>query len=163
MLDVAGRLYAWLAGHRLVVRASSITYHQGTPPDPVLTRIEGGKVQLTDIQQVTLTAAPEDSKGFPTADTLTWTVDDPAVVSLQPSDDTLSCLCVAGNPGTATVTVSDGTISGSDAFVVSSSAVSQIVVSGGSPEDHLSSGPLGGFPACFSALSGKGETRNQRI
>lgn len=135
--SLAASLYAWLAESRLTLRVNSITYRQGTPPVPQPTIfLPGGTVQLTDIQQVPLSVEPEDSKGQPTSDTLTWTVDNPDVLSLQPSDDTLSALAVAGNPGTATVTVTDGALSATDAFVVTASATTQLVITEGAPEDQ---------------------------
>ena len=92
-------------------------------------------MQLTDTQQVTLTVEPEDSKGFATSDTLSWSSSDTTVVSLQPSADTLSCLCVAGNPGTGiVVTVTDGTLSASDNFDVVASAAASLVITEGTPE-----------------------------
>jgi hypothetical protein len=95
-------------------------------------------VSMTDIQQVTLTVMAEDSKGQPVADAgLTWSVDNGDVVSLQPSADGTSCLCVAGIPGTANVTVSDGSsppLTASEALTVTSSAATQLVVTAGTPE-----------------------------
>jgi hypothetical protein len=132
--EFAAPLYAWLAGRRLAIRVSTITYGQGSPPRPQLTKYQGEAVQLTDIQQVTLSVEPEDSKGDATSDTLTWSVDDATVITLQPSADTLSCLCVAGNPGTASVTVTDGTISASDALIVTASAATQLVLTEGTLE-----------------------------
>jgi hypothetical protein len=94
-------------------------------------------VQLTDTQQVPLSVEPEDSKGFDTSDTLTWSSSDTTVISLQPSADTLSCLCVAGNPGTGiVVTVTDGTISASDNFDVVAGTAASLVITEGVPEEQ---------------------------
>jgi hypothetical protein len=94
-------------------------------------------VSLTDIQQVTLSVLAEDTKGQPVSDTFTWAVDNGDVIALTPSADTMSCLCVAGIPGTANVSVSDGStppLTASESFTVTSSAATQLVVSAGTPE-----------------------------
>lgn len=134
VLGTAAVFYAWLSGRRLALRVSRITYGQGNSPQPQLTKYQGEAVQLTDEQQVTLSVEPEDTKSQPTSDTLTWSVDDDTVITLQPSDDTLSCLCIAGNPGTGNVTVTDGTISASDSLIVVASAATQLVITEGTPE-----------------------------
>lgn len=132
----------WISGARLRITADPITYEQGNPSLSQATRFIGGKVQLTDTQQVTLTVQPEDSKGFPTSDTLTWSSADDTVVSLQPSADSLSCLVVAGVPGLGVVvTVTDGTISATDSFDVVAGGVATLQISEGTPEDQPPAGP----------------------
>ena len=127
----------WVTGARLRITADPITYEQGNPSLSQATRYAGGIVQLTDTQQVTLTVQPEDSKGFATSDTLTWSSADDTVVSLQPSADTLSCLVVAGNPGLGVVvTVTDGTISATDSFDVVPGGVATLQITEGTPEDQ---------------------------
>jgi len=135
---LANQLLAWVTRARLNLTVSPITYRQGSVPGPEPTRYtDGGNVQLTDTQQVTLTVQPEDSKGFPTSDTLTWSSADDTVVSLQPSADTLSCLVVAGNPGLGVVvTVTDGTISATDSFDVVPGGVATLQISEGTPEEQ---------------------------
>ena len=137
---VAGYFRAFLglvSGARLRISADPITYEQGNPSLAQATRYVGGIVQLTDTQQVLLTVQPEDSKGFPTSDTLTWSSADDTVVSLQPSADTLSCLVVAGNPGLGVVvTVTDGTISATDSFDVVPGGVATLQISEGTPEEQ---------------------------
>ena len=137
VLAYANVFLGWVSGARLAISADPLTYAQGNPALSQATRFIGGAVQLTDTQQVTLSVEPEDSKGFPTSDTLTWSSSDDTVVSLQPSADTLSCLCVAGNPGAAvTVTVTDGTISASDNFDVVPSGTASLVITEGTPEQQ---------------------------
>ena len=127
----------WISGARLRITADPITYEQGNPSLAQATRYAGGKVQLTDTQQVLLTVQPEDSKGYPTSDTLTWSSADDTVVSLQPSADTLSCLVVAGVPGLGVVvTVTDGTISATDSFDVVPGGVATLQISEGTPEEQ---------------------------
>ena len=67
-------------------------------------------MQLHDNEQFTLTVQAADSKGVPLQDTITWSVDDEAVATLTVSADTQSATVVAGLPGSAVVTVSDGTV-----------------------------------------------------
>jgi hypothetical protein len=96
-------------------------------------------MQLMDTQQVTLSVAETDSKGQPvTGDALTWTVDNAAAITLTPSADGYSCLCVAGTDGIATVTVSDGSatppLTATDVLTVVSSAATGLVISEGTAE-----------------------------
>ena len=98
-------------------------------------------VTMTDAEAVTYVVEPEDSKGFPVSDSLTWSSDDNgAVVTLVPSADTQSCLIVAGVDGTATVTVTDNSVTppltASDVITVVSSAATSLVISEGTPEDQ---------------------------
>ena len=94
-------------------------------------------MQLTDTQQVSLDVDPQDSKGFDVADTLTWTSSDDTVISLQPSADGKSCLCVAGVPGAGVVvTVTDGTLSATDNFDVVPGNVATLNISEGTPVEQ---------------------------
>ena|SRR6202035_3172253 len=96
----------------------------------------GEPVQILDSQQVTLTVTAEDSKGQPVSDTLTWTVDDAAVVAITPSADGTSVLCVAGSEGTANVTVADDStppLTAVESFTVVAGAASSLVITAGDP------------------------------
>lgn len=88
-------------------------------------------MQLHDTEQFTLTLEAQDSKGFAVADTLTWTVDDPNVVSLQVSSDTMSATILAGAPGSAVVTITDGTLTATEAVDVVPGAVAKLVLTEG--------------------------------
>lgn len=137
----ATQFLAWLSGARLRLAADPLTYTQGNPAQHQATRYQGDTVQLTDTQQVTLTVQAEDSKGFPTSDNLTWSTADDTVVSLQPSADTMSCLCVAGDPGLGVVvTVTDGTISATESFDVVAGGVATLQISEGTPEEQPPAG-----------------------
>lgn len=137
VLAYANTFLGFVSGAHLKVTADPLTYQQGNPAISQATRFKGGVVQLTDTQQVTLTVEAEDSKGFPTSDSLTWTSSDTTVVSLQPSADTMSCLCVAGNPGLGcVVTVTDGTISATDSVDVVPGGAATLVISEGTPEEQ---------------------------
>jgi hypothetical protein len=143
----AGIYYRWLEGPAMLFLAvDPETFSQAAPEDPGMPTIrKGTAVQLTDVQQVTLTVAETDSKGQPASDSLTWSVDNPAVVAITPSADTMSCLCVAGTDGTATVTVTDSTvtppITATDTLTVVSSAATSLVISEGTPEDQPAAAP----------------------
>ena len=91
-------------------------------------------VSMTDSQEVTYTCEPLDSKGIEVSDTLTWSSDDGgAVVTLTPSDDTLSCLFAAVAPGTANISVTDGTLSGADVITVVAGGVATLTLTPGTP------------------------------
>jgi hypothetical protein len=132
--------YRWLEGPAIMVLAfDTLTYQQASPDGPGTPVVKkGSTVQLTDTQQVTLSVAEQDSKGQPVADTLAWSVDNGSVISLVPSADSQSCLCVAGTDGTATVTVTDNSVtpplSATDVLTVVSSAATSLVVSEGTAE-----------------------------
>jgi hypothetical protein len=137
---VAQIYYRWLEGPAvLFLTIDPTTFDQAAPEGPGSPTIrEGNIVQLTDLQQVTLSIAEQDSKGQPVSDQLAWSVDNGSVISLVPSADTQSCLCVAGTDGTAIVTVTDNSVNppltASDTITVVSSAATSLVISEGAPE-----------------------------
>jgi hypothetical protein len=139
---VATMFYRWLEGPVvLFVTVDPETFSQAAPEGPGTPTVrKGNTVQLTDIQQVTLTVAEQDSKGQPASDQLAWAVDNPAVVAITPSADTMSCLCVAGTDGTATVTVTDNSVNppltATDTITVVSSAATSLVIGEGTPENQ---------------------------
>jgi hypothetical protein len=139
---VATLYYQWLEGPAfLLLTVDPTTFDQAAPEGPGSPTVKKGTVvQLTDLQQVTISVAEVDSKNQPVSDQLAWSVDNGDVISLVPSADTQSCLCVAGVDGTATVTVTDNSVdpplTASDAFVVVSSAATSLVIAEGTPEDQ---------------------------
>ena len=147
---VATVYYRWLEGPAVLFLAvDPTTFDQAAPEGPgTPTVMKGSAVQLTDIQQVTLSVAEQDSKGQPVSDTLTWSVDQPGVIALTPSADTQSCLCVAGTDGTAVVTVTDNSVTppltASDTLTVVSSAATSLVISEGTAEDQPPAAPPAG-------------------
>jgi len=140
--SVATLFYRWLEGPAvLFLTIDPTTFDQAAPEGPGQPTIrKGSAVQLTDLQQVTPSVAEQDSKGQPVSDQLVWSVDNGSVVSLVPSADTQSCLIVAGVDGTATVTVTDNSVTppltASDVITVVSSAATSLVISEGTPEDQ---------------------------
>ena len=145
VLETAGRFTRFLLAHTnsLSITVSSLTFQQANPsqshPTQYTTHIEGDttvmSVTLTDTEKVSLTVEPEDTKGAPTTDsTLSWSESSGGtVVTLQPSADGTSCEVVAGMPGTSTVTVTDGTLSGTEVVTVTAGPVATLVVTAGTP------------------------------
>ena len=146
---VATIYYRWLEGPAfLFLTTDPTTFDQAAPEGPGTPTVKKGTaVQLTDLQQVTLSVAEVDAKGQPVSDALVWSVDNPDVVAISPSADTQSCLCVAGVDGTATVTVADNSVNppltGSDVITVVSSAATALVINEGAPEDQPPAPPAG--------------------
>lgn len=146
---VADIYYAWLEGPAVMfLTVDPTTFDQAAPEGPGQPTVRKGMiVQLTDLQQVTLSVAEQDSKGQPVADSLVWSVDNGDVISLVPSADTQSCLCVAGVDGTAVVTVTDNSVNppltASDTITVVSSAATSLVINEGTPEDQPPAPPAG--------------------
>jgi len=147
--SVAQVYYRWLEGPAvLFLTIDPTTFDQAAPEGPGTPTVrKGSTVQLTDLQQVTLSVAEQDSKGQPVSDSLTWSVDQPTVISLVPSADTQSCLCIAGVDGTAVVTVTDNSVTppltASDTLTVVSSAATSLVINEGTPEDQPPAPPTG--------------------
>ena len=139
VLETAGEFARWLTEppHRLRLRPAPFTFQQPAYPGPAVhtkTGDDGMSVTMTDSQEVTYACEPEDSKGVAVSDTLTWSSDDNgAVVTLTPSDDTLSCLFAAVAPGTANISVTDGTLSGTDVITVTAGPVATLVLTPGTP------------------------------
>ena len=99
-------------------------------------------VTLTDTQQVSYSVEAEDSKNQPVSDTLTWSSDDNgAVVTVTPSADTLSCVFASVAPGTANITVTDGTLTDVDVITVTAGAVASLVLTPGAPVDEPAPAP----------------------
>jgi hypothetical protein len=145
VLQIAESFYQWLTVPiQLSLEIASLTYAQGkhSGPGTPTDYYEGNThmATLSDTQQVLLSVAETDSKGAPvTADTLTWTVDDPTVIALTVSADTsYSATAVAGVPGSAVVTVADNSttppLTGTVALTVVAGAATSLVVSEGTPE-----------------------------
>lgn len=147
--DTAGKILAdaaqfalWLESrpHSLTLRPNPETYQQPGYPGPAVptqTGENGMAVTLTDTQQVSYSVQAEDSKGQPVADTLTWSSDDAgAVVTVTPSADGTSCVFAAVAPGTANISVTDGTLSAVDVITVTPGAVASLVLTPGEITDE---------------------------
>lgn len=142
VLEAAGEFTRWLLArpHRLHLRPAPFTFQQPAYPGAAVrtqTGDDGMSVTISDTQQISYACEPEDSKGVAVADTLTWSADDGgAVVTLTPSADTLSCVVAAVAPGSATITVSDGNLSGADLVTVTAGPVATLVLTPGAVSDE---------------------------
>ncbi len=127
----ANAFFLLLAGQETGRTATAMTIAVGTPT----TQKAGIPVQLHDNEQVVLTISETDAKGVPvTADTLTWSTSDPtiATVTVDPTT-TYSATIVAGTVGSAVITVSDGTLSATEAIDVIPGPVAAITIGEGVP------------------------------
>lgn len=88
-------------------------------------------MQLHDTEKVDLVIQALDSKGFPTADTVTATSSDDTVASVVPGADGKTFTVVAGNPGSAVITLGDGNLSATESIDVIPGAVAKIVIAEG--------------------------------
>lgn len=143
VLAIADELTAWLLRRpaRLALSAAPLTFQQGVPGPgtPTKHHHSGGSmsVSMTDAQQVTYTVEAEDSKGFEVADSLTWSEDSAgAVVAMTVSEDGMSATFAAVAPGTATVSVTDGTLSASDSIDVTAGGAASLVLTPGTVTDE---------------------------
>lgn len=143
VLARAARIAAFIEGRTIQVQTGAWTYKQASADLPRRTVITtGGSVQIKDSEQFSISVAVQDSKGFPVSgDTLTYSQADPAVVSLQPSADGLSCLIVGGNPGSTVVTITDGTISATEAVDVVPGDAATFQITEGAAEPQPPAGP----------------------
>lgn len=104
-------------------RVSSIDMTSVIIPKPTFSRLKGTSAMAIDPITVDLAhdvvyAATPKAGGNPVPATLSWDSDNVAVLELIPSPDTLGCLAVTKAEGTATVTVSSGTVSNSQVVTV---------------------------------------------
>jgi hypothetical protein len=147
VIETAGQFAAWLLARpdHLRLIPAPFTFQQPAYSGPaVLTQIgaNGMSVTMTDTQEVSYAVEAEDSKGVQVSDTLTWSSDDAgAVVTVTPSADGLSCVFAAVAPGAATITVTDGTLSGSDLITVTAGPVASLVLTPGVPTDEPAPAP----------------------
>lgn len=95
-------------------------------------------MQITDTQKFDITVLPEDSKGDPTSDSLTWTISSTAGTTVTADSTTLIGTVVAGNPEVGiTVTVTDPNgITGTLSFDVVAGTATQFVLTPGTPSEQ---------------------------
>lgn len=147
VIETAGQFASWLLArpHRLRLIPAPYTFAQPAYPGPAArtkTGENGMSVTMTDSQEVVYACEPEDNKGFQVSDTLTWSSDDNgAVVTVTPSADGLSCTFAAAAPGTANISVTDGTLSGTDVITVTPGGVASLVLTPGTPTDEPAPAP----------------------
>lgn len=91
---------------------------------------------MTDSQKATLSIQPVDKRGNPTTEAgiPVWATSDPAIITITPSSDKLSCDVAAAGPlGSAQVTVSDGTATGILDITIVAGAEASIAISAAVP------------------------------
>lgn len=126
VLPTADQYAAWVARRtpvRMKVTAGDVTEQKERIP-----------MQMHDNEQFTLSVTESDAKGFPVIDAVEWTVDNAEVVSLVVSEDKQSCLVVAGVPGSAVITITDGALSATEAVDVVAGAAALISIQEGTVE-----------------------------
>lgn len=126
VLPLADTFAEWVARRtpvRMQVTVGDVTEQKEEEP-----------MQIHDNEQFTLTVSEQDAKGFPVIDQVEWTVDNESVVTLQVSDDKQSCLVVAGNPGSAVITITDGNLSATEAVDVVAGQAALISIQEGAVE-----------------------------
>jgi len=142
LLRIASIFYQWLtAPITLTVVIDPLTYKQGGDIVGVPTVFTEGNphmATLPDTFQVLLSVQEKDSKGQPvTADTITWTTDNPDAGVLNVSADTYSAMFVGGVPGVAHVTMADSAnpaLTGTATITVEAGDAVSLVVTEGTPE-----------------------------
>lgn len=139
IIETAERFFEFLMkpapAHTLLFSIGLITDAETGEPSP--NQYHGGILTMKDTEQVDITVEAEDTKGQPTADTLTWTMDDAGQATgaaFNVSADTMTATVVAGNPGTATMTATDPNgLSGVSAVVVTAGDAATLVLTQGTP------------------------------
>ena len=137
VLDAAHAFDAWLS---LQTPVADFAITADTPTS----RGDTMSLALLDSQEVTLhVTAVVDAEGAAVTDTFTWTVDAADVLTLTPSDDTLSCLAAAGTAAgaaTVTATASDG-VARTFAVDVTAGPVANFEITADAPVDKPAAVP----------------------
>lgn len=143
VLRIAKQFYYFLApipAKLVVFPTGEVTdLNTGKPTGTPIT--QGGTMQLHDNEEFTLSVSETDSKGVALQDTLTWSENSNGqVVTLQVAADTQSAVIVANLPGSAVVTVTDGTLSATEAVDVVPGTVAKINISEGAVSTQAPTG-----------------------
>ena len=95
-------------------------------------------VTLTDTQQVSYSCEAEDSQGSAghRHPHLVLRTTPARCVTVTPSADGTSCVFAAVAPGSATISVTDGTLSAQDVITVTPGAVASLVLTPGAISDE---------------------------
>lgn len=107
IIKLAGQMYRFLTGTlpvRLRITNGSVSTQDLSAPAPT----GGTAMQIHDNQQFDIVVDALDSKGQEVADAFTATSDNEAALTVVPGADGKTFTLVAGLPGSAVVTVSDG-------------------------------------------------------
>jgi hypothetical protein len=133
------------SAYQLVLSPGKV-YEQGGSPgtgqDAIIT--PGGVVQLNDNQYFPLVVQAVDTKGFPVSDTsaVSFTSSDETILTIgalpdpaNPAGGDVPC-AIAGNPGSAVLTGTDGSISGTLAVDVTPGGVAALTITAGQVADQ---------------------------
>ncbi len=137
--DRAERFYEFLVG-KLPVRLDLVfgptvdqTTHAPTGQIP-----QGATMaQLHDSDEFDITVTAKDAKGFEVSDAFTATADNADAVTVVTGADGKTFTVVAGNPGSAVVTVTDGNVSATLAVDVLPGGVALIDLVAGDPRPQV--------------------------
>lgn len=137
VLASADVFLAWLTRPVTLTLAAGPAVDQ-TTGQPTTTPTGVPAMQLHDNEQVDLTVQTRDAKGFDTPDQITWTSSDETVATIAGVDDgdSKTATVVAGNPGSAVVTVTDATLSATVAVDVVPAGTATISVAEGTPVEQ---------------------------
>jgi hypothetical protein len=143
VVALAQTMFEWLTTPATPVRLTLVVgpvTRQGVPQQHE--NEEQNTVQIHDDEQFSLTVQATDAKGFPTTDpNLSWSVDNADVLSLVVSEDKQSATVVAGVPGSAVVTLTDGTLTVTEAVDVVPGGVALITLTEGTVEKQAPAAP----------------------
>lgn len=134
-------LFGWLSGPVAIRLTIGPVFDQLTGL-PTGTTVGGPVAQLRDTEQFTLSVDVADAKGASVSDQpgidddVRWDVDNTDVASLQVSDNTRECTVVAGNVGSAVVTVSLGDLFATLAVDVIPGAAAKLTINEGPISDQ---------------------------
>jgi hypothetical protein len=139
----ASVIFNWLSGP-VVMRLTVGPVCDQVTGQPTGKTVGGPVAQLRDTEQFTLSVDVSDAKGASipdqagSDDNVGWSVDDGDVATLQVSEDSRQCTVVAGNVGSAVVTVTLGDLSATLAVDVIPGAAARLVINEGSIEPQPS-------------------------
>lgn len=142
VLRTANRLTEWLLGAAHIRFLLGPVIEQGiaSPPAHHHRHTTEGAVMaaLTDTQKFAVTVQASDSKGFPVADSFTFTEDsNGAVITVTAGEDGKSAIVSAVAPGSAVLTATDADgITGTLAVDVTTGGVASIVMTATDPTEQ---------------------------
>ena len=90
---------------------------------------------IDDLQKVSASVVFNDAAGksVPAPSMPTWAIDNPAVVTIVPAADGMSCEITSVAPGVANMTVTDGAFTDTGVITVTAAPAAAMVLSFGAP------------------------------
>lgn len=123
LLRLAGDLWDWIAEIPAQFEIFGSDPYQQDAPSPARPPMDSiaitdGKekqpvasISMKDDENVVVQVQPLDKKGNPVTDSVTYSIDNTGVATLAPSEDGYSVIVSGVAPGTASITITDGTLS----------------------------------------------------